>query len=289
MSATLLTGLVTGLVDDAGVFPPERLAMAAALARHAADAAAGSTVLTHRFLCPTSRIREALALLGPGQQLDLAVVADTGLDGMGAVLTALGEDRRVRLAAVELRWAPDDHGGGLDRLAALIPVGVRVWVEPGWEPGLPDRLAGLDRDLRAAGLTGGAKLRCGGVRQDLFPAAAELAAALSACARAGLAWKATAGLHRAVRYTDPATGLRHHGFLNLLVAAGRATQRSDLAGILAALETDDAADLVREAQGWDGTTTRRARAAFVSYGSCSTQEPLAELAALGLTATPAAR
>src|SRR5690606_33764972 len=52
------TGLMTGLVDDAGLFPPTSLAMADALARHRRDQAAGSPVLTHRFLCPASRITE---------------------------------------------------------------------------------------------------------------------------------------------------------------------------------------------------------------------------------------
>ena len=35
-------------------------------------------------------------------------------------------------------------------------------------------------------------------------------------------FKCTAGLHHAVRYTDPTTGFRHHGVLNILVATARA-------------------------------------------------------------------
>ena len=57
-------GLLAGLVDDAGLFPPEQLPMAAALARHRADEAAGHPMLTHRFLCPASRLGELRAELG---------------------------------------------------------------------------------------------------------------------------------------------------------------------------------------------------------------------------------
>ncbi|MGH9008457.1 MAG: hypothetical protein ACRDYF_01260, partial [Acidimicrobiia bacterium] len=51
-------GLLAALVDDAGLFPPESLPMADALARHRADEAAGYPMLSHRFLCPASRIGE---------------------------------------------------------------------------------------------------------------------------------------------------------------------------------------------------------------------------------------
>jgi len=53
------------------------------------------------------------------------------------------------------------------------------------------------------------------------PAAlAELAAFVHACWVRTVPFKATAGLHRAVRAVDERDGLVHHGFLNLLVAYG---------------------------------------------------------------------
>ena len=123
-----------------------------------------------------------------------------------------------------------------------------------------------------------AKLRTGGVRADLHPDEAELAAAIVAMVGAGVAFKATAGLHHAVRNTDPVTGFEQHGFLNLLVATDAALRGADaevVAGWLA--ERDDARLATRA-----GNLDPRVREAFRSFGTCSIDEPVAELAALGL-------
>jgi hypothetical protein len=48
--------LYTALVDDAGLFPPTSLHMDEALKRNRRDLERGSEVLTHRFLCPASRL-----------------------------------------------------------------------------------------------------------------------------------------------------------------------------------------------------------------------------------------
>src|SRR5688500_3949482 len=88
--------LFTALVDDAGLFPPERLAMADAVARHRADAARGHPVLPLRFLCPASRLHELAGQLGEDEAIRVGVVVDTDLDRL------LGVDARLDIETVEV-------------------------------------------------------------------------------------------------------------------------------------------------------------------------------------------
>ena len=126
-------------------------------------------------------------------------------------------------------------------------------------------LEGGDLDeIAARGLR--AKIRCGG--EDV-PSVDELAEFIRGCRERVVAFKATAGLHHAVR-TDGA-----HGFLNVL-AAGVFDE--------AALEEEepDAFRLTDDAFRWRDRSAPPDRGLFVSFGSCSFFEPVEELRALGL-------
>lgn len=270
--------LVAALVDDAGLFPPEKLPMDAAMARHRGDVAAGHPVLTQRFLCPASLLDDLRARLGPDERWRIGLIVDVGLDQLAAVLATVDADERLMPETVELRPPGGDPNAAVEQVAATVGArGAAVCVElspavDGWEGALT---AVAERGLTA-------KVRCGGIEAHLFPTVAQLAAFLTAAARAGVPFKATAGLHHAVRYRDPATGFDHHGFLNILVATARAVDGAEPADVEAALLVADGAQLAAAARGLAPATAERTRESFLAYGSCSTSEPVADLAALGL-------
>src|SRR5690606_1556339 len=98
----------------------------------------------------------------------------------------------------------------------------------------------------------------------------------------GVPFKATAGLHHAVRNTDPKTGFDQHGFVNLLAAVDAVLSRAD---------TDEAASppcerarAVPSARPGALSDDRAAevRRRFLSSGTCSIAEPLEDLLGLGL-------
>ncbi|NYV76892.1 hypothetical protein HW445_21585, partial [Streptomyces sp. UH6] len=122
----------------------------------------------------------------------------------------------------------------------------------------------------------GAKLRCGGVRAELFPSTEQVASFITACVAAGVPFKATAGLHQAVRHTSPETGFTHHGYLNLLLATATAANGGDRVAVRRVLETEDSAELTSRALALTGDESAAARRALVSYGSCSTAAPVRE-------------
>jgi hypothetical protein len=162
-----------------------------------------------------------------------------------------------RSAAVETRWP------------ALPAFAGDVFVELPIDSELEANLV----RVREAGAM--AKVRCGGERT---PTAGELARFVRACADASVPFKASAGLHDPVRHGE------QHGFLNLLVAS----QWPDMAE--EALAAEDLAEGLTLGHGlsWGGrraaageiAAMRRER--FRSFGSCSFDEPVDGLRALGL-------
>lgn len=257
--------LFAGLVDDAGLFPPEQLPMPEALARHRADQASANPVLSHRFVCPADRLAELQQHLTGDDRVAISLIVQPGSDDNTA------GDARVQIASVEVpvaRFAP----------SALDDLLTAVQKTPVYgEIALGETFADAARDLAARGMR--AKLRCGGTAASAFPSTADLADATATLAEINVPFKATAGLHRAVRYTDPRTGCTHHGFLNLLVATACADDR---AAAQRALECTDPEELAAAVRELDEADAKSVRTRFVSYGSCSTREPIECLAELGL-------
>jgi hypothetical protein len=146
-------------------------------------------------------------------------------------------------------------------------------------------------ELKQAGCF--AKVRTGGVKPEAIPSVAEVAAFIRACAERRLAFKATAGLHHPIRAEQPLTYAPDspravtHGFLNVFLAASFAWHgRSEIEPVLA--ETDPGALRFDDRARWrdwslDAAQVEEARAHFAhAFGSCSFEEPVRDLEALGL-------
>jgi hypothetical protein len=266
------------LVDDAALFPPGNAPMATAVAAHLRLPSEPFAELVGPFLCPASRVAELRAALPDGARLEVGLIVDTGLGEVAATLADAGLDRGLRPVLVEVPVpAAEDLAEGARRAIDQVPAEVRLHVE------LP-RVAGWEAALDVLAIAGrGAKLRTGGPRAELFPTTTELAAFIGACAARAVPFKCTAGLHHAVRYTDAATGFVHHGFLNIVVASARCLTGGD---VEEALGEDDGVRLAAAAVAIDADTAAASRALFVGFGSCSIEEPVDDLVALGLLAAP---
>lgn len=269
--------LTSALVDDAGLFPPEELDLRAALTRHRVDQAAGSPVLSHRFVCPADRVPELQRALHPADRISLSVLVAPTARAITDLRRLVNADARLELAAVEGRPSPPPRG---DAAPAGLPSDLPGFLEVPLGPGLE---ADLDR-LAQQGWA--AKVRCGGVRAEAFPSPEALAAFLRAAVSRGVAFKATAGLHHAVSHHDAFTGFAHYGFLNLLLAVHRTQESASAAEVAEVLVSRDAAAVAEEARGLTERAAGRVRQSFRSYGSCSTSEPLADLVELGLLPHP---
>jgi hypothetical protein len=274
--------LLAHLVDDAALFPPGSATMADAVREHLVARAGRHSHLLGFFLCPASRLPELIVELvkaKPAEPVHLSLVVNNGLGGVPkAVSTVEGRKNLLQLRMVEMPAPSDVDATWLERVSEFVPEDVIRVVEP-----RRPRTAGLDGWLdgvrRVARHGCWPKLRCGGAQAGAFPPVEVVAEFIDAVCAEGVPFKATAGLHHAVRHHDDATGFTHHGFLNLLVAVARTLGGRDAAD---ALTSTDGASLVSESVALPLSSARAVRQVFASYGSCSFSEPVADLEELGL-------
>jgi hypothetical protein len=242
------------------------------------------------FVCAAARI-DALGIAltaGNVPELDLALVAAAGGAGLQDAMDAISAEPRIRLRAVEVSVAlePDqgeEENHAVDAVSSLVNVldgvplaGSTAFVE------VPLR-AWSDEALRIIADHGYlAKLRTGGVTAAAFPDEQLLGGCLSALAEHRIAFKCTAGLHHAVRHTAQDTGFEQHGFLNVLLATAAAVSGADMTQVAAVLADRDGRRLAGQASTVGADAAAEVRGLFRSFGTCSTDEPLADLVTLGL-------
>jgi hypothetical protein len=280
--------LLAGVVDYAGLFPPAALPMAEAVAEYERAQGGPDAWMLGRFVVPAGRLAEFTtarsargpvptpwrlsALVGDRSEADVATVA--AVNASPAAAPAVVDTVECKPADLDgIDWLAD-HWGGVD-------VYVEVAASAAPEAWL-DRIA--TRGLRA-------KIRTGGVTADAFPAPAAVVAFLAAAVRTRVAFKATAGLHHAVRgshrltYAPDAASAPMYGYLNVLLAT--AALRADLGPAVAEaiLVDTDASSLVFADAGlrwhdveFPSPLLRATRAEhLVGFGSCSFREPADEI------------
>lgn len=253
--------LFAALFDDASIFPPGNVPMEEAVRDHLASLDSTSAPYIGPFVCSGARLGELQAILGDSA-VQLALT--TNADHYPAAVHTVLSDPRFTLRAVEI--ATHDVLVPVSEL----PATAIAYLELPWgaQPDLPPGTA--------------LKLRTGGDTSDAFPTEDRLAHALGYCVAQDIRFKLTAGLHNAIRHTDPVTGFEHHGFLNVILtvlAALSGAPDGDLADILANRDGDDIADGISTMNPADAD---RVRHYFRSFGTCSTSEPIHDLHELGL-------
>jgi len=292
--------LLEGLIDYAGLFPPAKLDMRAAVENYAAYLAGPDAWALGRFVVPLARLDElegaASALLPRVPEAvpwRLSVLGGSDPAHDAEVIFAFNERHAhgaAGRAVIDMLEAKAVDIESLTRVARSVPAGVAAYVE------IP--IAGDPADLLAAlaAQGAGAKVRTGGVTPEAFPSPRELARFIRLAADQGVPFKATAGLHHPIRSEYPLTyetGSARgtmYGYLNLFLAAAFAQEGLSIAEIEEVLEERDPSAFAFDETGvrWRGRfagpesiAALRTRVAL-SFGSCSFTEPVGELRALGL-------
>lgn len=270
-STPVLPSHWSALIDDAAIFPPGDAPLHDATATYGARREEWYAGLVGSFVL---RDTDLPLVRGFGAPLSVVVTGGAGqLAGPVGAAAKMG----LEVAAVEIAVRDTDDPVGnvrrIDAAARAAEVDVPLVIEiPG--PPTAQWLAAADE---VAASEHRLKLRLGHVDHDLVPDSATVAAWIDAALDRETRFKATAGLHRAVRH-DPEGG-GAHGFLNVLVATRVLWDGGSVADATDALEQRDGAALAASLSGPDLASARRW---FTSFGSCSVTEPLDDLISLGL-------
>jgi hypothetical protein len=239
--------LLSGLIDYAGLFPPAGLSMDEAVRNYMRYREGEHAWMLGKFVVPAARAHE--------------VPADFPTSVLGVDEVKFDDIRRTG-------FSPSARAEARPTFVEITDVG-------------------LIPELAKHGLA--AKIRTGGVTPDAIPHPDRVATFIHVCAMHGVPFKATAGLHhplrcmRALTYEPDSVRATMHGFVNVFMAAAFP---HDAERVL--VEDDPKAFRFEDDAAWwrdHAVTTEHLadvrREFAISFGSCSFEEPIADLQELG--------
>jgi len=308
--------LMGGLIDYAGLFPPSKLPMGKASENYAKYLRAEHAEFVGRFICPVPKLGElskeasivmpgTFATSGYPEHLDdispwqISGIIMGDLEENLEMIYRFNEhhdDEANGLAMVDAIEMRVESAEDIDEALEIIPEMIDAAFEVPQDVIMNGDPRGLIAAMAGSGVL--AKIRCGGVEASMFPSCENVADFMMACKNASVAFKCTAGLHHPIRgehaltyEENPPRGVMH-GFINVYVAAAYVlgAKKPDFGTAVGILEEmDPKAFKFNE----DGVIHKRTRVSTIqlgqmregfatSYGSCSVDEPVADLTAMGL-------
>ncbi len=282
--------LMAGLIDYAGLFPPAGLDMPSAVRHYREYLGGPDRWALGRFVVAASRLREFESAFDevccrerePNWSLSVLRQGDPNSDS-----TAIHElvQGAVTVESIEMKAASPAMTRQSLANWARTQTSISIYVE--FPPAEAKSILPI---LASAGAR--VKLRTGGVTANAFPSSESIAEFLLACAQAHVPFKATAGLHHAIRgeykltYDTQSAQTTMYGFANVFLAAVLARRGAEKQALIDTLEARDFTFTDQEVRWLDfkansDEITAARRKFAISYGSCSFAEPIEEARKLG--------
>lgn len=280
--------LLKSLIDYAGLFPPAGLDMERAVANYASykfDSPYAWAL--GRFIVPAARLDEFEQHFEPNRAPwhISALIGQNATDDMARVVEF--NQRHKFVAIIDTLEVKATTPEEIAAFHTHTPEGMITYFEIPVADDPKKLIAAIEHAHSRA------KIRTGGLTQEMFPNAAEIVRFLEACVAGNVPFKATAGLHHPVRCVKPLTYEKDsptgamHGFLNVFLAAAAILQevpRHELEMLLmdndpANFQFDDAS-ITWRSERISQAHLLESRALAASFGSCSFEEPIEDLRAL---------
>lgn len=298
MPAESVKRLLEAAIDYAGLFPPASLPTSTAVEEYVACRSGPFAWMLGRMVTPVSRLEEfehalnfcpsvehertpwrVSAIAGPNIEADAVTILKFN--------SQQGSAGRAIIDSVEIKTErPEEIYTAVRHLQSQFSVF--------FELPLSDAVHECMSAVQQCGAF--AKVRTGGMQAEQFPSCAALVRFVQLAVRLDVPFKATAGLHHAIRGIYPVGADRGgasvvmHGFLNLLIAVTLSRAGGDEQETTRALEEQDAKAFCfgRDGVDWRGhhmsnaELTGARRNSIRSWGSCSFNQPVEDLRAIHL-------
>lgn len=288
--------LLSGAIDYAGLFPPAGLSMPEAVINYATYSTSNYSWMLGRFVVTAARLDEFYENARDFISRDASGpwrIAVVGGDDVINTIDQIKEFNAANAPAVicDTLEIKADSESVIENAATSLPADVTAYFEVALDNTLPDLIATLSiRGQRA-------KIRTGGLTPDSFPTTKAIIRFVRTCLAANVPFKATAGLHHPIRCFRPLTYEANspkstmHGFLNLflMTAFAREGYRPSLLHDVMEEEFEEVFRFEDQSVVWrdeyiltDVQIERMRAKSLQSFGSCSFDEPVADLQKLGV-------
>lgn len=288
--------LLAGAIDYAGLFPPATLSMSDAVLNYATYRSSNYNWMLGRFIVMAARLdefyeaaREFVPADGTNPWRVSVTVGEDVVETMHLVKNFnVRNGPGVICDTVEIKVASQ---GEIANAVASLPGDVTAYFEVAPDENLPDLVATLALKGQRA------KVRTGGITADAFPTSQQIIRFVRTCLAANVPFKATAGLHHPIRCFKPLTYKKNsvkgtmHGFLNLFLMTGFAREGYKVSVLEDVMEEefDEVFHFEDHAVNWRDEFSlntfqieRLRKTGIQSFGSCSFDEPVADLQKMGV-------
>src|ERR1700756_1075548 len=298
-----ISRLLSKSIDYAGLFPPASLPMSETIETYKRYLNGRESWIISSIVLPIDRLTEVAASFDntpwrlsaiPRRTEDPHLWLSRLEEDCSRLRSFLAAHPQAAVQALEIPLPkPGEASEMAKRVEELVPLvnEHRVFLElPPFGSSFRDELDAVTAALERHRLSlWGIKLRMGGTVPDAFPSVATVADVLATVRDHQVPIKFTAGLHHPLRHWNNDLGAHMHGFINVLLAAMFAHAcRLPPKNIETILADERSKDFVFSGNvaRWLDLPIRTEliedlRRLIVGFGSCSVDEPLNDLRALG--------
>ena len=330
MAFKSVSAFMNEIIDYAGIFPPASLTLKESFDNFMDYRLFKHNWILSKFVCPFSRLDELTELIDGSPSINnanplrLTILGSLSLDTFmfernilkdiqdiikfhdtnGQKVSIEGFETKLPTEMLAFRESADlidTINDFRDKIAKQISPSVQIFLETeiikeNWVDLIDSITSALSvcnefysegQDYRKLGF----KLRTGGIDHDSYPTSDKIAYAIMKSINNKVPFKATAGLHHAIRHINEQTNTLIHGFLNIF-GAGILYQSKKISpdDMIKIIDDEQPQNFVFEDESfsWNGYKINTEEITFarkyymLSFGSCSFEEPRQDLRNLKL-------